>query len=211
MKSAGQVWTLIARFANNDTDNWMQDNGYWWYDLNSTIGTLDPWSSNDMISPAFWLASGSEFKVTRSDDPQHIPLLQTTGECLGNQTFRSKITAFGDFRNNGSVWASDQCLGNCTVQYGGLYETTLGFSEAKCNGSIQSANQVGFWCDFGHGEGSVIMIGGGGSECSRADHGIAVTNADEASFFDSGEGEADFGDDGDDPVNNTYSLSLWIG
>ena len=35
----------------------------------------------------------------------YIPLLQTTGNCLAGQTFRSKITSYGDFRN-GKVWAS---------------------------------------------------------------------------------------------------------
>ena len=43
-----------------------------------------------MISPAFWLVRGNEFKITRSDDPIHTPLLRTTGNCLGSQTFRSK-------------------------------------------------------------------------------------------------------------------------
>ena len=43
-----------------------------------------------MISPAFWLVRGNEFKITRSDDPIHTPLLRTTGNCLGGQTFRSK-------------------------------------------------------------------------------------------------------------------------
>ena len=79
-----------------------------------------------MISPAFWLVRGSEFKITRSDDPSHTPLLQTTGNCLGGKTFRSKITRYGDFKN-GTVWANDQSLGSCTVQHGGQYKSTDGF------------------------------------------------------------------------------------
>jgi len=38
------------------------------------------------------------------------------------------------------------------------------------------------------------MIGGGGKDCQRADHGIAITEADHASFFSGGQGEHDFGD-----------------
>ena len=62
-----------------------------------------------MILPAFWLVRGNEFKITRSDDPIHTPLLRTTDNCLGGQTFRSKITNCGDFRDC-KVWASNQCL-----------------------------------------------------------------------------------------------------
>ena len=112
-------WTLITRFSNSDSKNWMRDDGVWWYDQQVAMGTTtDPFINSDMISPSFWLVSGREFKITRSDDPSHTPLLQTTGNCLAGQTFRSKITSYGDFRN-GKVWASNQCLGSCTVQYGG--------------------------------------------------------------------------------------------
>ena len=205
-------WTLIARFANNDNRNWMLDDGSWWYDQQVAMGTTNSPSVNaDMISPAFWLARGSEFKITRSDDPSHTPLLQTTGNRLAGQTFRSKITSYGDFRN-GKVWASDQCLGSCTVQYGGQYKSTDGFQQAECSGNIQSANEIGFWCDSdsrsGYGDGAVMMIGGGGTlsnSCSRADHGIGITEADEASFLSSG--EFDFGYD-TGASSQSYSLNL---
>ena len=155
----------------------MADTGHWWYDRQVATGkTESPFINTDMISPAFWLVRGSEFKITRTDDPSHTPLLQTTGNCLGGQTFRSKITSYGDFRN-GKVWASDQCLGSCTVQYGGQYKSTDGFQQADCNGNIQSANKIGFWCDWGAGDGAVMMIGGGGSSCARADYGIGITES----------------------------------
>ena len=161
MASDGQGWTLIARFSNNDTKNWMLNGGSWWYDQQAATGiTSNPFINTDMISSAFWLVSGREFKITRSDDPSHTPLLQTTGNCLAGQTFRSKITSYGDFRN-GKVWASNQCVGSCTVQYGGQYKSTDGFQQAECSGSIQSANNIGFWCDWSSGDGSVMMIGGG--------------------------------------------------
>ena len=56
------------------------------------------------------------------------------------------------------------------------------------------------------------MIGGGGHNCQQADHGIAVTEAENASFFEKGQGELDFGNDGDNGTTNskTYSLNLWI-
>ena len=135
-----------------------------------------PLENSDMISPAFWLVRGSELKITRSDDPSHTPLLQTIGNRLDGQTFRSKITSYGDFRS-GKVWASNQCLGSCTVQYGGQYKSTDGFQQADCSGSIQSADKIGFWCDWDTGDGAVMMIGGGGSSCARADYGIGITES----------------------------------
>ena len=166
-----------------------------------------------MISPAFWLVRGSELKITRSDDPSHTPLLQTIGNRLDGQTFRSKITSYGDFRS-GKVWASNQCLGSCTVQYAGQYKSTDGFQQADCNGNIQSANKIGFWCDWGAGDGAVMMIGGGGSGCARADYGIGITESNAASFVEIGhsETEYDFGyqTEKNKAPSHSYSLNLWI-
>ena len=205
---------LIARFSNKDGKNWMADSGDWWYDRRYASGaTNDPSVNADMISPAFWMLKGGEFKITRSDDSSHTPLLQTTGNCLGGQTFRSKITNYGDFRN-GTVWSSNRCLGSCTVQFGGQYKTTDGFQQAECSSNIQSSNKIGFWCDYSTGDGSVMMIGGGGNDCNRADHGIGITEANEASFVDPGSShtEYDFGYEartGNAPTQS-YSLNLWI-
>ena len=192
----------------------MRDDGRWWYDLQTAIGVTNNSSENDdMISTAFWSVSGREIKITRSDDPRHIPLLQTTGNCLGGQTFRSKITSYGDFRN-GTVWASDQCLGNCTVQYGGQYNSTDGFQKAHCSGNIQSANEIGFWCDWGGGDGAVMMIGGGGKSCARADHGIGITETNEASFVSPGgsqrEDDFGYGAGSSNAKGQSYSLNLWV-
>ena len=210
MQSAAQVWTLIARFSNNDAKNWMKDTGEWWYDKNTADGeTAEPSSNTDMISPAFWLISGNEFKITRSDDSQHTALLQTTGDCLGGQTFRSMITAYGDFRN-GTTWGFDDkyCLGNCTVQYGGQYETTEGFTNAKCNGTILSADKIAFWCDSGKLDGAVMMIGGSGDWCGLHTPGVGITSDLDPSFFNFGSLEQDFGDS---PFSDAtdYSLNLW--
>lgn len=178
----------------------MDDQGNWWYDIRGAVGrTLDPSSNTDMISSAFWLVGGKEFKITRSDDPSHTPLLQTKGDCLAGQTFRSKITSYGDFRN-GKVWAVDRCLGSCVVQYGGRYRSTVGFQKASC------ALKIRFWCARDGGDGSVMMIGGGGA-CSRADHGIGITENSEASFGH-GIDEHDFGQS--TTVTESYSLNLWI-
>ena len=196
----------------------MRDDGLWWYDQQVSVGTAtDPSVNSDMISPAFWLVSGREFKITRSNDSSHTPLLQTKGNCLAGQTFRSKLTSYGDFRN-GKVWASDQCLGSCTVQYGGQYKSTDGFQQAECSGNIQSANNIGFWCDWDGGDGSVMMIGGGGSACRRADHGIGITEANDASFVmgasctgTSGyEHDFGYGSSGCSTQSQSYSLNLWI-
>ena len=144
MISSGQAWTLIARFSNNDAKNWMEENEEWRYDRSVSVGnTTVPSVNADVLSPAFWLASGIEFKITRSDDPHHTALLQTTGDCLGGQTFRQKIESYGNFRD-GTIWASDDCLGNCSVQYGGQFQSTDGFGQATCSRSLQMATQVGF-------------------------------------------------------------------
>ncbi|XP_044171176.1 uncharacterized protein LOC122955498 [Acropora millepora] len=212
MTPSGQAWTLIARFSNSDAKNWMEDSGEWWYDKTVGVGDISNTSGNaDMFSPAFWLVRGHQFKITRSDDPQHTALLQTTGDCLGGKTFRAKINSYGYFRNGG-VWASDDCQGNCNVQYGGQFQTTDGFGQATCNGSIQKATQVGFWCDWGHGDGAVLLIGGGGRDCQNADHGIGITEADQASFLEGKQLEHDFGNEAwnSTTITKTYSLNLWV-
>ena len=56
-----------------------------------------------------------------------------------------------------------------------------GFAQSQCDGKIQSKDEIGFWCDHS-GDGSVLMIGGGGNLCGRAVHGIGITGADEAKF-----------------------------
>ena len=207
----GQSWTLIARFSNNDTKNWMNDSGYWWYDRTEAVGeTTDPSSNTDMISPAFWSVGGIELKITRSDDPQHIPLLETADSCLSGQTFRSKITDYGDFRN-GATWSNPVCLGDCEAQYGGQYESTDGFQQATCESGLQTSYKLSFWCSWGESA-SVIMIGGGGPGCSNAGHGIGVTAGIKASFQIIGYNrhEHDFGNVAQDSRALNYSLNVWI-
>ena len=218
-------WTLVARFSNNDDKNWMKDSGEYWYDRASAVGqTTDPADNTDMISPAFWLVNGIEFKITRSDDPSHTALLQTTGGCLSGQTFRSKITSYGNFRN-GEVWANNTCLGGCDVQYGGQYKVTAGFAGAECDGDTQQRSKIGFWCDGKHdndGNGAVMTIGGTGGYggCRLADHGIGITEADEASLVHDQHGDVWDEEDEYDYGNKawnvtsamlpTYALNMWV-
>ena len=56
-----------------------------------------------------------------------------------------------------------------------------------------------------------MMIGGGGNNCNRADHGIGITEANEAKFT-SGTGCSDRGFDFGDNCNapKSYSFNLWI-
>ena len=164
-----------------------------------------------MISPAFWLVSGSEFRITRSDDASHRPLLQTTGNCLGGQTFRSKITSYGDFRY-GKNWYKPNCLGSCMVEYGGQYKTTDGFGQAGCSSDIQNSNNVGFWCSSRKpGPVSIMMIGGGGRNCAHADHGIGITQPRRGPGI---KYKYDFGNTANPSYKPTpsrsYSLNLWI-
>ena len=92
MTPSGQAWTLIARFSNSDAKNWMEDSGEWWYDKGVGVGNISNTSVNaDMLSPAFWLVRGRQFKITRSDDPQHTALLQTIGDCLGHSARKSSV------------------------------------------------------------------------------------------------------------------------
>ena len=54
-----------------------------------------------------------------------------------------------------------------------------------------------------------MMIGGGGKDCNRADHGIGITEAEDASFV-YGSLEYDFGYDAHNAPTQSYSLNLWI-
>ena len=91
--------------------------------------------------------------------------------------------------------------------YDGLYETTEGFKTHSCNSGIQNSTYIGFWCNWDRGDGAVMMIGGGGAACYRADHGIGITEENEAKFSSSY--NFDFGNDAN-TVTKKYSLNLWV-
>ena len=59
-----------------------------------------------------------------------------------------------------------------------------------------------------------MMIGGGGKDCNRADHGIGITESGYASFYEEygSETEYDFGYNAftESPPTQSYSLNLWI-
>ena len=56
-----------------------------------------------------------------------------------------------------------------------------------------------------------MMFGGGGSGCSRADHGIGITENDYGGFEEwSGSGELDFGNEAHISPTTSYALNLWI-
>ena len=94
---------------------------------------------------------------------------------------------------------------------GNNYASTNGFQQATCSGDIGAPNSISFWADWSAGDGSVMMIGGGGNACSRADHGIGVTEANAASFSFTTTSEDDFGGNGTDSgSNDPYSLNLWV-
>ena len=54
-----------------------------------------------------------------------------------------------------------------------------------------------------------MMIGGGGTDCARSDHGIGITESNDASFHKS-DVEYDFGYGTGGAVAHSYSLNLWI-
>ena len=203
----GQSWTLIARVSNKGGKHWTWYG--WWNKHNMTDAkgkTTDPLDGEDMISPAFWLVGGKGFMITRSDDPHTAPLLQTTDDCLDEQTFRDKIqTSQGGIKPN-------KCGSNCNVRYGGQYQETEGFeqaNESRCSpANLQTGNEIGFWCKHrstpNHVTRAVMMIGAGGDGCSGADHGIGIKHG-------SGDNEKkDFGNKADGPTITDYSLNLWV-
>ena len=112
----------------------------------------------------------------------------------------------GNFRQ--SVWNSNAVRGSCNVTYGGAYQSTDGFARWNCDGNIASRNKLSFWSDWSQGDGAVMMIGGGGSSCGRADHGIGITEANSARFADTTP-ESDFGNNSGSG-SSTYSLNLWV-
>ena len=206
-------WTLISRFSNADSANWMQYSGSWWYDRKTSYGSVTSTSNNyDMISPAFWLVQGNYIKITRNDDSSHTYLLHTAySSCIGGNTFRGFITSYGNFRN-GNVWNTNGCQGSCYSYFAGSYSYTMGFGQASCSSNLQIRYYLSFWCDWNAGDGSVMMIGGGGDSCNRADHGIGITEAGEARFGSGNRecstGDKDFGDSCS--YTTSYSLNLWI-
>ena len=205
MTSSGGGWTLISRFSNTDGANWMQYSGYWWYDKTSSYGSVtSPSSNSDMISPAFWLVQGYDMRITRSDDVSTY--IETYGSCIGGRSFRSFITRFGNFRN-GAVWNSNSCRRSCYASYGGNIGSVYAFGRFHCSSNIGGYHRVSFWCDWSTGDGSVVMVGGGGSYCNRADHGIGITEANSAQFG-TGDCDGDFGQDCN--YASGYSLNLWI-
>ena len=205
-------WTLIARFSNADAQNWMQLSGEWWYTKTGPEGaTTSATDNNDMFTPAFATVIGSELKITRSDKGDGF-LLKTTNNCLDGQSFRTKITKYGNFQN-GAVWGSNEFKGSCEASFGGVYLTTFGFVGADpqlCTNPIDGMNRIRFWNDW-EGDGSVMMIGGAGDTCMRAEHGIGVTELSEGQFGGSKSQQLDFGDEGDaNPSPFFYSLNLFV-
>ena len=196
----GQGWTLIARVSNNDSINWRPNSRFWKYDMKDAKGkTTDPLDGMDMISPAFWLVGGNEFMITRSDDP-HTALLQTTDDCLGQQTFRYKInTSYGE------GFPQNQCRSSCNATFGGQYRETGGSAQANGNGcstvSLLTDNKIGFWCERNHRR-SVMMIGAEGDGCSKAYLGIGITKKNEKI--------KDFRSKADRSPTTDYSLNLWV-
>ena len=56
----------------------MNETGYFWYDRAEPFGNVAlPDVNTDMISEAFWLVKGEEFKITQSNDVHHTSLLST--------------------------------------------------------------------------------------------------------------------------------------
>ena len=207
---SGGGWTLAARFSNADSKNWMRDDAYWWYDIQSSQGSPTSTSNNyDMISETFWKVKGDNIKITRSDDGSHSALLRTYSNCLSYRTLRGFLSSYGRFTYS-NPWSNNYCRGSCPVYFGGRYSSMPEFNQAHCSSNIQGSSRIGFWCQWSTGDGSVMMFGGGGSGCSRADHGIGITEDNDGSFDSSGTPEYDFGYDADYLPSYSYSLNLWI-
>ena len=194
----GQGWTLIAQVSNADEKHWSGGSSGLWQKNKAT----DPSENKDMISPAFWLVSGNELMITRSDDP-HTALLQTTDDCLGGQTFRNKTDTY-----HGIYFNYIHCMSSCNVRYGGMYTATKGFAQAN---NIE-CSQIGFLCHqikTHPNSWAGMMIGaGGGHKCSEVDHGIGIRRRKTANGGD--KWRVDFGDKAQEAPTNGYSLNLWV-
>ena len=97
--------------------------------------------------------------------------------------------------------------------FSGSYTETIGFSKATstCTGvsDILNGFNIGFWCHYSTGDGSVIMIGGGGGTCNRADHGIAITE-ENSPMLGGTLPKFDFGDEANISPTTSYALNLWV-
>ena len=202
----GQGWTLIAQVSNTDEKHWSGGFSGWWQKNKAT----DPSENKDMISPAFWLVSGNELMITRSDDP-HVALLQTTDDCLGGQTLRNKAYTGHDQKDFKYI----KCRKNtCNARYGGMYKATQGFAQANSN----ECSQIGFNCFKWHTintnrNRAMMTIGAGGADrCSEADHGIGIKRG--IDFINSTHHKwsmrMDFGDKTNGSSTGNYSLNLWL-
>jgi len=114
------------------------------------------------------------------------------------------------FRNN-TNWLSTNngCRFSCSVHNWGSISGVAGFAQSVCSSDLISANYLSFWCHYSSGDGAVLMIGGGGSSCARADHGIAITESDSPKFGDTFSRQ-DFGDESGSTPVTSYALNLWI-
>lgn len=203
-------WTLVARFSNTDAHNWILS-GDLWYDRTDELGAVtDPTVNEDAMSAAFFGMQATEFRITRTDSISHDPLLTTTNNCLQGQSVRDKIASFGDHRSG--VWGSNQVRGSCSAIFENEYQSTSGFNWVGVSGcDIGDPNGVSFFADYGDGDGAVIMIGSGGSDCGRADHGIGITEADQAGFGEHRAGGSTLADFGDHTVaHSSYGLNMWV-
>ena len=54
-----------------------------------------------------------------------------------------------------------------------------------------------------------MMIGGGGSTCQRADHGIGITEYNDPKLY-ADSLTKDFGDNGDTTQPTSYAINPWI-
>ncbi len=220
MTTDGGGWTLVARFSNADdivlgVENfrWMSDAGEWWYDKWEAAGEPTRRDVNaDAISPAFWSVWGNELRLSRTDNLDDMHLLMTTDNCLNHSSFRYHMTDFGDYRHD--TWAINEVAGTCKAVFGNNFDETAGFSQVGCQpADIGDPLGISFWADW-HSDGAVMMIGGGGHNCDSADHGIGITEQDEATFVSQkgSHSEADLGDNafhGGKPMVD-YALNLFV-
>jgi cysteine-rich repeat protein len=197
-------WALVARFSNADEKNWMLDTGEWWYSKVTPAGSPFSRSENaDMISPAFANLVGSYLRISRTDNPNDFYLGRIS--CLSGRSVREMLFDFG----GPTSWGPDTVAGSCSASYANNFAATGGFAQAQCAGDIGNSTGFNF---FAHRtiDSAVISIGGVGSACGYADHGIGVTAADTNQFADTTT-ENDFGDSSSSSgAPSSYALNMWV-